>query len=115
MYWPMIFPLARLTWMWCRAQDEVGVWISVTRMAQASGVTKVLALAATVALLTVPVILFLGRTRQLACPQEVISPCDPGFTSPDWTLPAAVAAVGIGIALSGAAMWRIIKARMDAL
>jgi hypothetical protein len=84
----------------------VSVWISRT------AITKALAIGAALAFLAAPLILYVGRTRRLACPRFAIGPCDPGFTSPDWILPAVAVASSIGVALGGAAAWRASRSRL---
>jgi hypothetical protein len=63
------------------------------------------------AFLSAPLILFLGRTRRVACSQGALGPCDPGLTSPGWTLPALIAALTVGVVLAAAAIWRATRDR----
>lgn len=72
-------------------------------------VARRLSILAVASFALLPVILFLGRARQSACPPEVTAPCDPGLTRPDWAVPAFWAVLGVGLVLALAAFvrWRV--------
>jgi hypothetical protein len=50
-------------------------------------------------LLSLPVIMYLGRPVMEECPPSVISPCDPLEVSPTWVGPALFIALALAILL----------------
>ena len=64
---------------------------------------KTLRRAAVVALLSLPVILYLGRPVNWPCESEpgvAISPCDPLHVSPTWMVPVFITALATALVLS---------------
>ncbi len=63
--------------------------------------------AALAAILSLPLIMYLGRPVTEGCPPDPIHPCDPQTVSPGWTLPAIFLALAIG------ALLRLLAAGAD--